>query len=228
MAFEIRKNKSKFQIMGTGNGWELAPKKSDAIICCLNDFVYIDKYGVIPDILFIMDVLDEKPLVVSGGTDLGDIIQRINKLRIPFIAPFKYAEIPLSQPFPIEECFKQFGQPYFSNTIGYMIAYVLMEGAKEIDIYGINQASSSEYFYEKSGVEYWLGIAIGRGVKVTLHGDKSELLTNKRRFGGGLLYGYNQTFREILALKEKFGTPIIHKLTNQSRPVSRTIRTINS
>ena len=108
-----------------------------------------------------------------------------------------------------------------------MIAYAMLKGATEIDLYGVNQASSSEYFYEKSGVEYWLGVANGRGVKITINGGKSELLTNKARFGGGLLYGYNQTYQEVLQLKEKFGVPLIHKLTSPEPNISRTVRKIN-
>ena len=225
--FEIKKNPEKIAICGTGSGWELLPIQSDHTIYCLNDYVYAEKYGVTPDVLFIMDILDEKPMVVAGMQNLGEVIQRINKMGVPLVAPFKYAEIPKSEAFPLEECEKQFGMAYFTNTIAYMIAYALLKGAKEIDIYGVNQASSSEYFYEKSGVEYWLGVANGRGVKISINGSKSELLSNKARFGGGLLYGYNQTAQDIKQLKEKFGTAIIHKLLAPEKPYSRIVRKVN-
>ena len=213
--------------MGSGDGWELAPKITDRIIYALNDYIYSERYGIKPDILFIMDVLDEKPQVVSGMTKLQDVIKRINNLKIPLIAPYKYAEIPLSEPFPLKECIKIYGMPYFSNTISYMIAYALLGGAKEINIYGVNQASSSEYFYEKASVEYWLGMAVGQGIKLTINGEKSELLGNKARFGGNLLYGYVQTYDEIIKTEEKFGEPIIKKLLAPNVPKSRTIREIN-
>ena len=198
MAFEIKKDPKRVYIMGTGSGWELAPRESSAVIYCLNDFIRFEKYGVKMDKLFIMDVLDEKPQVVSGQDDLGWVIKRINDLHIPLISPYIYKEIPLSEEFPLEECKKKFGEPYFSNTIGYMIAYALLKNVEEIDIFGVNQASSGEYTMEKAGVEYWLGIAVGRGVKVTVHGDKSELLTNKNRWGQGLLYGYNLNYNQII------------------------------
>src|SRR3990167_4529782 len=154
--FEVKKDKSKVYILGTGSGCENTPKQSEAIYYCLNDYIKTEKYGIIPDILFIMDVLDEKPLIVSGIDNLGDVINRINQMGVPLIAPYKYAEIPLSQAFPIKECIKEFGLPYLNNTISYMIAHALLQGAKEIDIYGVNQASSGEYFYEKASVEYLL------------------------------------------------------------------------
>ncbi len=225
--FEIKKDPTKWMICGTGDGWQLAPHKSDSIVFCLNDYVYSERYRIQPDYLCIMDVLDEKPMVVSGLSNLGDIIQRINNMRIPLVAPFKYAEIPLSEAFPIEECAKEFGIPYFSNTIAYMIAYALLKGAKEIELFGVNQASSSEYFYEKSGVEYWLGVANGRGVKITLNGAKSELLTNKARFGGGILYGYNQSYLDVMQANKKFGESVVKKLIMPPQPASRTVRKVN-
>ena len=107
-----------------------------------------------------------------------------------------------------------------------MIAYAMLQGAKEIELYGVNQASSSEYFYEKAGVEYWLGIAVGRNLKVTINGDKSEVLSNKARLGGALLYGYNETYQQIMQTKQKFGEPIIKKLIKPMEPQSRTIRQV--
>ena len=225
--FQIKKDLSKWAICGTGDSWQLLPEVTDRVVFCLNDYVYTEKFGVKPDLLCIMDILDEKPQVVSGLNNLGDVISRINALKVPLIAPFKYAEIPLSEAFPLEEYIKEFGQPYFLNTIAYMVAYALLKGAKEIELYGVNQASSSEYFYEKASVEYLLGIAIGRGVKVTINGAKSEVLSNKARFGGRVLYGYNQTAEEIFEAKLKFGETVVRKLLSPPVPYSRVIRKIN-
>ena len=213
MSFEIKKNPFKVAVLGTGADWNLFPVQSDHTIYALNDYVNFEKFQIMPDILFIMDVLDEKPMVVSGIQDLGQTIARINQLGCRFIAPYKYAEIPKSEAFPLRECVKEFGAPYFTNTVAFMIAHALLSGAKEIDIYGVNQASSSEYFYEKSGVEYWLGVANGRGVKVTINGPKSELLRNKDRFGGSLMYGYNQNYEQFLESEKKYGTALIKQLS---------------
>jgi len=226
--FDVKKDPRKVIIAGTGSGWELMPKRTEKIVYCLNDYVVKEKYNIDPDVLFIMDVLDEKPQVVAGLQNLGETIQRINAMKCPLIGPFRYEEIPLSERFPLEECFKEFGSLYFTNTISYMIAYAILKGAKEIETYGVNQASSSEYFYEKAGVEYWLGIANGRGIKITINGDKSEILTNKKRFGGSLLYGYNQTYTEVLDANKKFGEPIIKKLLTPPKQESRTIREITT
>src|SRR3990167_9536755 len=80
---------------------------------------------------FAQILLDEKPQVVSGQTPLGELVQKINQMRVPFVGPYKYEEIPLSEAFPLEECFKEFGVVYFTNTICFMIFYALLHGAKE-------------------------------------------------------------------------------------------------
>ena len=220
--FEIEKDKTKVLILATGSGWDLSPVQTEKTIYALNDYVNIEKYQTKPDILFFMDILDEKPQVVSGVTDLQEVIKKINDMKVPFVAPYKYQEIPLSQAFPIKECVKQFGLPYFTNTIYYMIAYALLSGAKEIELYGVNQAGSHEYAEEKGGVEFWLGIAIGMGVKLTINGKQSQLLKYKGRYGNDILYGYLQSFKNIIENEQRFGEPIIKKLLKPSEPFSKT------
>lgn len=227
MPFEIKKDPTKVLICATGAGWEAVPKNSEKTIYALNDYISTERYGLNPDILFIMDILDEKPGIVSGSSNLGETIQRINNMRIPLVAPFKYEEIPLSEAFPLEECVKEFGLPYFTNTICYMIAYALLKGAREIELYGVNQAGSHEYMEERGGVEYWIGIANGMGVNVTINGKDSQLLKYKGRYGNEMLYGYLQNYEDIKGAKIKFGDQVIRKLLMPHEPVSRSVRKVN-
>jgi len=230
MAFELKKDNTKWIIGGTGAGWELMPKQTNSMVMVLNDYIQIEKYVIKPDYLMMMDFLDEKPQVVSGTQNLGDTIMRINNMKVPLIAPYKYEEIPLSEQFPLKECVERFGMPYFTNTICYMIAYVLLEGAKEIELFGVNQAGSHEYTEERSGVEYWLGIAVGMGIKVTIHGKDSQLLKFKGRYGGAgeaILYGYLQPYSVIMENEKRFGEIIVRKLIGQKQPYSRLVRKVN-
>lgn len=227
MAFEIKKDPTRVFICATGSGWEHLPRNSEYTIYALNDYVRQEKYGVKPDLLFIMDVLDEKPQIVAGQDDLGSVVARINQMRVPLIAPYRYEEIPLSQAFPIDQCVKEFGIPYFTNTICYMIAYAMLQGAKEIAFYGVNQAGSHEYAEEKGGVEYWIGMAVGRGIKVTINGKDSQLLNYKGRYGNGILYGYLQSYEEIKMLKQRFGEIPVRRLTAPKPLKSRNVRHVN-
>lgn len=227
MPFPIHKNKKKVAICGTGSGWELLPIQSDHTVYCLNDFVNFDKFRVQPDVLFIMDILDEKPQVISGGTHLGQVVKQINDLNCLFIAPFKYAEIPNSRAFPIKEVVARFGIPYFTNTIAYMVAFALLQGAEEIEFFGVNQAGAHEYAEEKGGVEYWIGVAIGSGVKVTINGKNSQLLRFKGRYGNEILYGYLQDYASIIRAEKKFGEAVIRQLFTPSEPFARVSRKVN-
>ena len=227
MAFKIHKNKELVAIVGTGQGWEHLPMQSTHTIYALNDFIFAEKYQINPDVLFIMDILDEKPKIVSGIDSLGEVISRINKMRIPLVAPYKYAEIPLSEAFPLEEAAKRFGTLYFSNTIAYMVCYALLKGAKEIEFFGVNQAGAHEYTEEKGSVEYFIGIAVGMGVKVTINGKDSQLLKHKGRYGKNILYGYLQDYEGFLRDKQRYGEPIVKQLSALPQNVARVARRVN-
>ena len=60
------------------------------------------------------------------------------------------------------------GEPYLSSSIAYEIALAIYEGFEEIHLYGVDLNTEAEYAWQKPGVEYWLGIAQGRGIKVVL------------------------------------------------------------
>ena len=227
MSFSVRKNPAKIAVMGTGHGWEALPLQSDHTIYCLNDFIFVDKYQINPDVLFIMDALDEKPKIVSGIDNLGEVVAKINKLNIPLISPCKYAEIPKSEAFPLEEAVKRFGTPYFSNTIAYMVCYALLQGAKEIELFGVNQAGAHEYTEEKGSVEYWIGIAVGMGVKVTINGKDSQLLKHKGRQGRNILYGYQTDYEGYLRDRERYGEAVVKRLSIPTPNVVRVARRVN-
>jgi hypothetical protein len=90
--------------------------------------------------------------------------------------------------YPIKEVVSYFGVDYFTNTVDYALALAIYEGFTEIDLYGVNMAWESEYEFEKPGVEFWTGQAMGRGIKVTVFGRESTILKTR----DGLLYGYGK------------------------------------
>lgn len=228
MPFDLKKTKDKWIVVGTGEGWQLCPKQSSSTIIALNDLLYKEQYGIEYDILCIMDQLDDKPRILAGQQNLGDVIKRINDSGKPFLAPYRYEEIPKSEAFPIKDWVERFGEIYALNTISYMIMYAILKGAKEIEMVGINQASSSEFFFEKASVDAMLGLCIGLGIKVTVHGEKSELWSTKRRFGGNMMYGYNIPFDQYIRDEKKYGEGVVKKVLVPPKPITRQLsRKIN-
>lgn len=108
-------------------------------------------------------------------------------------------DVPSGVAYPRREIFAHFdkyisnqdGDPlhYFTNSISWMIALAIYEGATEIALYGVDMAQHgmglrSEYAYQRPSVELWLGIAAGRGITVTIP-KESDLLKTPH------LYGYD-------------------------------------
>ncbi len=89
----------------------------------------------------------------------------------------KKIRIPNSIRFPFEKSYELFallhrenkhGQPYFTNTIAYMMALAIMEGFERIELYGVEMAAGTEYAYQKACLEYFIGMAQGRGIEIYL------------------------------------------------------------
>lgn len=90
--------------------------------------------------------------------------------------------------YPIEEVSELCGA-YFESSIAYMFALAMYEGAEEIALFGVDMASEEEHGYQKPNMEYLIGLARGKGFKVTLLPD-CKLLKPSCRFGYAGRYGW--------------------------------------
>lgn len=62
-----------------------------------------------------------------------------------------------------------FGRLYLTSSPAYMLAQAIIGKVEEIAVYGCDMAvDDAEYFWQRSCVEAWIGVAIGRGIKVTI------------------------------------------------------------
>jgi hypothetical protein len=133
-------------------------------------------------------------------------LESLNALNIPVYMQRPWNVIPHAVPYPLDAILKEFPRKYFTNTISWMIALAILEGFKEIGIWGVDMAVSSplraqnEYSHQRPSCEYFIGIAEGRGIKVHLP-DECDLL--KSRF----LYAINEpeenAFNKKLANMQK-------------------------
>lgn len=83
------------------------------------------------------------------------------------------------------------GLDYFTSSIAFMFALAIAEGFQEIGIYGIDLIIGREYFFEKSCVEFYMGIAHAKGIGVH-RPENSALLWQSHRYGyePGPNYGF--------------------------------------
>jgi len=116
---------------------------------------------------------------------------RENPLDIPIIMQYQHEEIPKSVGYPLREICDEFlgglrrgdaKVKYFTSTLAYEIAYALHLGVDRIELYGFEMSSGDEYIEQKGSAEFWMGIALGRGVEIYL--PPSCILLYSNLYGG--------------------------------------------
>lgn len=113
---------------------------------------------------------------------------------IPIYMVDRVPGIPNSVRFPIEYVMEGHTD-YFTSTVAFAIALAIKEGFREIGLWGIDLIVGDEYFYQKSCAEFWLGVAHGKGITVTLP-PTSALLRQSHR------YGYELEPKSLITLRE--------------------------
>lgn len=96
----------------------------------------------------------------------------------------KYPDVPMAVEYPLEEIKARFPRVYFTSSASYALVLAIHKGYRHIQIYGIEMATSTEYWHQREGVAYWIGVADGMGIKVEFF-SKSMLQSP--------LYGYEGT-----------------------------------
>ena len=104
--------------------------------------------------------------------------------RVPIYMQEQYPEAPASLRYPFETMITEFPRGYMTNTLAYMVALALMQGATHIGVFGCHYDAWSEYGPQRGSAEYWLGVAEGRGVHILIP-PTCDLLNRP-----SLLYGY--------------------------------------
>ena len=99
---------------------------------------------------------------------------------IPLYMEVAIPTIPASLTYPFDEVVAAVGSNYFAtNTIGYMLGLAILEGFKEIRLYGINMGDGDlGDRYARPSIEFLLGLAAGRGAKVWVPEESALLKGN--------------------------------------------------
>ena len=169
-------------IVGKADGWQNAPYEGEV-------------WGATQLIVhrWVSRVIDMN----DYSDDKWGIDQRL--LADKAIAKAKEGNIPYTDldNYPGDEIINYFGTDFFTNTIDYMLALAIYEGATEINIYGVAMNAPEEYQYQRPGIHFWVGQAMGRGIKVRIMDKNSNILradgcgTTILRAHTGLIYGYD-------------------------------------
>jgi hypothetical protein len=120
-------------------------------------------------------VLQKDP---GGPEHLADLA----KMDIPVYMHQHWDDIGPSLPFPADEIVENLGRDYFTCCPAWMLGMAVAMGFRRIAMYGVDMATQSEYESQRPACEYWLGVAAGRGVEVSVP-DTSDLLKCIGRYG---------------------------------------------
>lgn len=102
-----------------------------------------------------------------------------------------HPDYPGMVPFPLEEVVRNTGYAYMNSTAAYAVALAVYLGVKKITLFGMDFTYAHSHHAEKGRacVEFWLGIAAARGIKISIP-QKSSLMDgcepSRER-----LYGYD-------------------------------------
>lgn len=88
---------------------------------------------------------------------------------------------PHARAFPRERIEAELGR-YFASTPAWMLAWAVLEGAREVSIYGIHLATEREYVEQRPNFEWVIGWAQGRGVRIVI-ASEAPLLKHSHRYG---------------------------------------------
>lgn len=81
-----------------------------------------------------------------------------------------YPEIPQSVQYPLDGIMKMTSNfehnKFITSSPAYGIALAVYKGYKRIEIYGVEMETQTEYMYQRAGIAYWVGVAIGKGIEV--------------------------------------------------------------
>lgn len=159
-------------IIGRGKGWENAP---------LDEYswgITLTNLNRRVDLVIDMNVYDDGRWGEQERQLWLKSRKQAREDQIPYIDLSNY---------PIDLITDYFQVDYFTGTTEYALALAIYEQYTSINLYGVNATTGTDYIHQKAGIEFWIGMAMGRGIKVKVHSDHGTIL----KAPGWQLYGYD-------------------------------------
>lgn len=187
------------------------------------------------DLIFHMDdvKIQEIRAEAAPASNIAAMLRAIKASKVPVMTSIPRPEYPATVGFPLEDALNIFGLEYFNSTAAYAICWAIMQGAAQISIFGMDFTYANTHQAEKGRacVEYWLGQAQARGIKINL--PKTTTLLDACNTREERMYGYDcvniefqmqgdGTVKLVFTDREKLPTAEeIEKAYDHSAPISQ-------
>ena len=181
-------------IVGLGNSFSefilarIRSEKFDEIwaINAMSGVIYHDK-------CFMMDPASRFLDTPNAGKQTNIMADRLKvKLNVPIYSCVLDERCPDVIEYPLQEVLQKTKYAYLNNTVAYALAYAVAEEVSELHLYGIDFTHKAVNFAEagRACCEFWLAIAVAKGIKINIAHSSSLLDTNVS--DDQKLYGYHR------------------------------------
>ena len=187
------KNKS-IAIVGLGNSFseyilaKIRSEKFDEVwaINAMSGVIYHDK-------CFMMDPPSRFLDTPNAGKQTNIMADRLKtKINIPIFSCTLDKRCPDVVEYPLQKVLQKTKYAYLNNTVAYALAYAVAEEVSDLHLYGIDFTHKAVNFAEagRACCEFWLAIAVSKGIKIHIANSSSLLDTNISE--DKKLYGYHR------------------------------------
>jgi hypothetical protein len=186
--------KKSIAIVGLGNSFseyilaKIRSEKFDEVwaINSMSGVIYHDK-------CFMMDPPSRFLDTPNAGKQTNIMAERLKqKINVPIFSCTLDKRCPDVVEFPLQEVLQKTGYAYLNNTVAYAFAYAIAQEVSDLHLYGIDFTHKAVNFAEagRACCEFWLAIAITKGIKVHIAHNSSLLDMNVP--DDQKLYGYHR------------------------------------
>lgn len=145
------------------------------------------------DLIFHMDDVrvQEIRARAAPSSNIAAMVEALKHSRVPVVTSRKHPDYPMLVEFPLEDVLNNLGHEYFNSTAAYAVAFAIHVRATKISCFGMDFTYPKAHDAEKGRgcVEFWLGFAQARGIKVAL--PKKTTLMDACYSRKDRLYGYD-------------------------------------
>jgi len=145
------------------------------------------------DLVFHMDDvrIQEIRAAAAPASNIAAMLKWLKTSPVPVVTSRKHPDYPALVEYPLQDVLNHLGHDYFNNTAAYAVAFAIHFGAAKISLFGMDYTYPNAHDAERGRacVEFWLGQAHARGIKLNL--PATTTLMDSMYPRASRLYGYD-------------------------------------